>query len=106
MKRIKVKRAFAIQDGPRKVKVIQPGTYRVPEDIDSVTAAKILKFGSAEIIIEKKAPENKLGTVAENKADLGGAADDSGGTGAKPDTGRSKRRKRAKARVEGSGGTG
>lgn len=104
MKRIKVKRTFLIQVTPERVKRIAPGTYRIPEDIDSQTADKIVKFGKAELFIEKKAPENKLGTVAENKASLEGSAGDSGSTGSKPNARRTRGRK--KVRVEDAGSTG
>jgi hypothetical protein len=43
---------------------LDPGIHDVPEDL----AAKILKFGKAEVVVEKKAPEDKVVTAPENKA--------------------------------------
>lgn len=47
--------------------VHEPGVYRVPADIDKATAQKMLRFGRAELLSTKTAPENKLGKVPENK---------------------------------------
>lgn len=106
MKYIRVKREFHIQVNSQKVRKIAPGTYRIPDEIDTATAEKVAKWGRAEIFVEKKAPENKVAAVAENKAQVGGAAGDSGGAGSKPDARRGKRRKGSSAKVEGSGSTG
>lgn len=54
-----------------KTKEILPGTYSVPKDISQELAEKIRKFGRAEIIVEKKAPENKVVRTPKSKAKVG-----------------------------------
>ena len=46
-------------------------------------AEKVLRFGKAEIVVTKKAPENKLAKTPENKAGMGGKAKRGRRTGAK-----------------------
>ena len=65
--KIKVKQLFRYQVGAKTLE-IQPGIYSVPGDISKELAGKIAKFGSSAIVIEKKAPENKVVKVAENKS--------------------------------------
>ena len=69
--RIKVKKSFRYQDGPRKECEIKPGVYNVPGEINETLARKILRFGKAEWVveqpIEKVAPENKIIEAAESK---------------------------------------
>ena len=62
--KIRVKRLFRYQVNPRKVGVIEPGVHDLPEEL----ALKVLRFGKAEKVVEKKAPENKVVKVAENKS--------------------------------------
>jgi hypothetical protein len=102
--RIKVKREFFIQISSQSVKRIVPGVYSVPEELDQNTADKVLKWGSAEVVPEKKAPENKIVQVAENKSEVGGSAGNSGSAGTKPKAKRGRPRKKVK--VEDAGSTG
>lgn len=68
--KIRLKRTFVYQDGPRKTVTLSPGVYDLPADL----AEKALRWGKAERVFEKKAPENKIAEVPENKAGVGGAA--------------------------------
>jgi len=72
--KVKVKRAFQIQIDSRTVKTYEPGVY----DVDRELAEKMIRFGKAEKVLEKVAPENKVVSAPETKEG------DSGGTGAKP----------------------
>lgn len=69
--KIKVKKVFRYQVTPTTVGKIVPGVYDVPSDLSKALADKVFKFGSAEFVIEKVAPENKLAKVAENKSGVG-----------------------------------
>ena len=70
--KIKIKRTFKYQVGPRDTKELLPGEYVVGKDISLRRAEQVLKFGKAEVIaeprVEKIAPENKVVEVAENKS--------------------------------------
>lgn len=85
--KIKVKRLFRFQKTPTKVGEVKPGVYSVPGDLSNELAAKILKFGKAEKLIdEKKAPENKnLGKAPESKSKVAKKTGNRRGTGAKSD---------------------
>jgi len=72
--KIRVKRTFQYQIDAATVGTIQPGIH----DLDDELALKVLKFGSAEKVLEKVAPENKVVKVAETKEGSGSSA------GAKP----------------------
>ena len=66
--KIKIKQIFRYQVSATKVRELQPGVYSVPGDISKDVAQKALKFGKAEILAaEKKAPENKVVEVTEDK---------------------------------------
>jgi len=65
--KIKIKRLFCVQVSATKTKEFQPGVYAVPGDISADVAEKALKFGSAEILVEKVAPENKAVEAPEDK---------------------------------------
>ena len=66
--KIKVKKPFRYQVDARKEAEIAPGIYEVPGEISGELARKILHFGKAEVVVEKKAPENKVVEIAESKA--------------------------------------
>lgn len=70
--KIKIKRIFRYQASATKAKELQPGVYEVGADISQHIADSVLRFGKAEIVVEpvveKKAPENKVVEVAENKS--------------------------------------
>jgi hypothetical protein len=66
---IKVKRKFRYETAPGVVAEIAPGVHDLPDEL----AYKVLKFGRAEKVYEKRAPENKVVAVAEHKAGLDGA---------------------------------
>ena len=66
--KIRLKRPFTYQDGPRKTTTLVPGVHDLPQDL----AEKVLRFGNAEMVVTKKAPENKKrGKPSENKAGVG-----------------------------------
>ena len=69
--KLKVKRAFRYQFNAATTKDIAPGIYDVPKDISREIADSILKFGKAEIVSEKVAPENKVVTAPESKQEVG-----------------------------------
>lgn len=62
--KIRVKRKFQYQIDAQNVGEILPGVHDLPKEL----ALKVLRFGKAEKVVEKKAPENKLGKVAESKS--------------------------------------
>ena len=62
--KIRIKRPFQYQDGPRSVVTLEPGIH----DLSKELAEKVLRFGKAELVVEKKAPENKVAEVPENKS--------------------------------------
>ena len=69
--KIKIKKLFRYQVGPRKVKELQPGIYDVGKDITQHLCDSVLRFGKAEVFIEpvvKKAPEKKVVEAPENKS--------------------------------------
>ena len=67
--KLKVKRRFRYQVTATEVAEVDPGVYSVPGDISAELADKIRRFGKAEIVVEKKAPENKVrGKAPESKA--------------------------------------
>ncbi len=74
--KIKIKRLFCYQAAPTKVRELKPGVYDVGRDISQHVADLALRFGKAEVVVEapkpveKKAPENKVVEVAENKAEV------------------------------------
>ncbi len=92
--KIQVTRKFRYQATNIKLGILPPGIYRVPEDISKELADKALRYGNAKLLVEKKAPENKVVRVSENKADVAGTAGSSSGTRAKS---KRKRRRRSKA---------
>ena len=65
--KIRIIREFTYQVGT-EVKRLTPGIYGVPGDIDRELARKVLRFGRAEKVFEKKAPENKVVKPAKSKA--------------------------------------
>ena len=68
--KIKVNKTYTYQKTPRKTAKIYPGEYVVGTHISLHLAESVLRFGNAEVVkeVEKKAPENKVVEVAENKA--------------------------------------
>ena len=41
---------------------------QTPGEISGELANKVLRFGKAEVVVEKKAPENKVVSIAESKS--------------------------------------
>lgn len=66
--KVRIKRAFTYQDGPRNTVTLKPGVYDLPEKLVQLA----LRFGKAELVVTKKAPENKLAKTPENKARVAG----------------------------------
>ncbi len=83
--KIKVKRLFRYMATPTDTKDIVVGVYSVPEDISDELAQKILRFGKAEVLQEKKAPENKVVATPENKTRVAAPTGNRRSTRAKPD---------------------
>ena len=70
--KIKLRRAFTYQDGPRNTVTLPPGEH----DVDQRVAQLALRWGNAVLVkakkpAAKKAPENKVGKAAETKAGVG-----------------------------------
>lgn len=62
--KIRLKRSFTYQIDARTTETLAPGIH----DLDKDLASKVLRFGKAELVIEKKAPQNKArGKASENK---------------------------------------
>lgn len=72
--KIRLKRTFQLQVSANKIEVYEPGIHEVSAEI----ADKMLRFGKAEKVLEKKAPENKVVSAPETKEG------DSSSAGAKP----------------------
>lgn len=72
--KIKVNKLFRYQLSATEVAEIKPGIHELPTKL----AQSVLRFGKAEIImskpVEKKAPENKVVKVADNKSKVDGKA--------------------------------
>jgi len=63
--KIRVKRPFVYQVDARTTVRLPVGEHDLSREI----AEKVLRFGKAEMVVEKKAPANKSrGKAAENKA--------------------------------------
>ena len=62
--KIRVKKVFRYQVDARKERELQPGVHDLPDDL----ALKVLKFGKAEKVFEKVAPENKVVKAPESKS--------------------------------------
>ena len=70
--KIRLKRIFKVQTGPRSTSSYAPGIYRVPEDISGDHAKRALQQRVAETVVEeKKAPENKVVETPESKSKVG-----------------------------------
>ena len=65
--KLKIRRKFQYQASATEVKELSPGVYEVPGDISEELAGKVLRFGRAHVLVEKKAPENKVVKAPENK---------------------------------------
>jgi len=69
--RIRLWRAFRYQESARKERELLPGIYDVPGDISEYVAGMAIRYANASLIpkqvVRKKAPENKVLEVAENK---------------------------------------
>ena len=68
--KVRIKRTFKYMDGTKE-KMLKAGIY----DLDERVAGLALRWGKAELlveekrpVVEKKAPENKVAEVPENKA--------------------------------------
>lgn len=62
--KLRLLRPFTYQKTPSQTETIEKGIH----DLSAELAAKVLRFGKAERITEKKAPQNKIVEPAENKA--------------------------------------
>lgn len=82
--KVKIKKLFRYQDGPRKVRELTPGVYEVGKDISQHLCDSVLRYGKAEFVVEKKAPEKKVVEAPENKAGLGKPAMRGSSTRTKP----------------------
>ena len=82
--KIKIKRIFRHQETGSKVREYHPGVYDVPGDISQDVAQKVLKFGKAEVLAEKQAPENKVVKTPEDKTRVAKSAVGRRSTGTKP----------------------
>ena len=67
-----LRRPFSIQINPRKVKTYLIGEYEVPAEIPRDHAEKAKKQHLGFFVVEKKAPENKVAEVPENKSKVAG----------------------------------
>lgn len=65
--KIRIKREFVYMDGTQ-TKRLPPGIYEVPKDITAELAGKVLRWGTSEKMVEKKAPENKVAKAPKSKA--------------------------------------
>lgn len=69
--KISIKRKFQYQADARTLKVLPVGVYEVGKDISQYLCDLALKFGKAEVVVEKVvekvAPENKVVAAPENK---------------------------------------
>jgi hypothetical protein len=61
--KIEVQRLWAYAPGKR----LHPGTYRVPEDVDQITADRAVADGAAVRLPEPEARPNRKGPAPENK---------------------------------------
>lgn len=62
--KIRLKRSFTYQIDARTTETLAPGVH----DLSKELAEKVLRFGNAELVKEKKAPQNKVrGEASENK---------------------------------------
>ncbi len=82
--KIKIKRVFNYQDGPRNVVELQPGVYGVGRDISQHVADLAIRWGGAEVVVEKKAPENKVVRASENKSKVAKKSGNRRSTRSKP----------------------
>jgi len=80
--KVRVRRPFTYQVSATKTETIAPGVHDLPKEL----VEKILRFGKAELVVEKKAPENKLrGHAPESKKKVGKKSVRSRGTWSKSD---------------------
>ena len=68
--KIRFHKVFRFQVDARTLNEYRPGVQDVPDEI----ALRAIKRGFATKVVEKKAPENKVVKIAENKAKVGGNA--------------------------------
>ena len=83
--KIKIKKVFRYQFDAVTVKKLYPGVYDVGRDITQHVADSALRFGKAEVVVEKKAPENKIVQPAANKAKVAKKSGHRRSTRTKPD---------------------
>jgi hypothetical protein len=78
--KVKVKRSFTYQVDARTTATLSPGVHNLDKDL----AGKVLRFGHAELVVEKKSPQNKKRDAApENKKKVAKKAVRRSGTGTK-----------------------
>lgn len=67
-----LRRPFSIQITPRKEKTYPIGEYQVPSEFPMEYAERAKKQHLGFFVVEKKAPENKVAEVSENKSEVAG----------------------------------
>lgn len=79
--KIRLKRSFTYQLSASQTVTLEPGVH----DVDDEIGRKAMTWGKATLVrSKKKAPENKAGRAAENKAGVGKKAVRSRGTRSEP----------------------
>lgn len=72
--KIRVTREWKRQISNSRVRTIKPGVYKVPDEVSEDDATRIMQMHAGALIPEKpkkvvkKAPENKVSAVPEDKA--------------------------------------
>lgn len=86
--KIIVRKLFRYQHDARTIRELPPGIYDVGKDISQVLCDLALSLSRAEIyvapVFEKKAPENKVVEVIENKSTVAKKSGSRRSTRAKP----------------------
>lgn len=83
--KIRIKRTFQYQVDAQTIKSLEPGIYVSPGDISDRLARMAVRMGYAEMVLKKKAPEDKLVKVPESKKKVARKPVRSRSTRAKPD---------------------
>ncbi len=89
--KIRVTREWKRQISNTKVRTIKPGLYKVPGEVSEDDAARIVAMHAGAMIneapkkVKKKAPENKVSAVPENKAGVAKPTKRRGRPRSKPD---------------------
>ena len=89
--KLQVTREWKRQISNTKVRTIKPGVYKVPDEVSEDDATRIVQMHAGAMIaekpkkVEKKAPENKVSGVPENKTGVGRTSKRRGRPRSKPD---------------------